>query len=155
VSDSRRSRLPRPLISACLVLAIASLSVSACKEVESEEAAGYEPATLTAVKGKGDDYKQVTFTKEGADRVDLQTATVRSSGDRAVIPYAALIYNDEAKTFVYTSPKSLTYLREAVKVDRIEGDRVLLSDGPPSSTKVVTVGATEVYGAEVDIAGSH
>ena len=83
------------------------MSLSACKEVEEESAAGYEPAKLEAIKGKSEDVQRVTFTKEGAARVDLQTATVRRSGRHTVVPYEALIYNDEAKTFVYTSPKPL------------------------------------------------
>ena len=138
-----------------VLVVIAALSASACKEVEEESAAGYEPATLSPIKGKSEDYKRVTFTKEGAARTDLRTAEVRRSGRREVVPYAALIYNDEAKTFVYTSPKPLSFERVPVEVDRIEGDRVLLSDGPKAGTKVVTVGATEVYGAELEIAASH
>jgi hypothetical protein len=42
-----------------------------------------------------------------------------------------------------------------VEVDRVERDRVLLTDGPPAGSEVVTVGATEVYGAELEIAGGH
>jgi len=42
-----------------------------------------------------------------------------------------------------------------VKVDRVEGDRVLLTRGPRPGTRVVTVGATEVYGAENEIEGGH
>ena len=97
----------------------------------------------------------MTFTKEGAARTDLRTAEVRRRGRREVVPYAALIYNDEAKTFVYASPKPLSFERIPVEVDRIEGDRVLLWEGPKPGTKVVTVGATEVYGAELEIAASH
>ena len=127
----------------------------AATEVEEESAAGYEPTKLEPIKGKSEDYQRVTFTKEGAARTDLQTDKVSRSGDRKVIPYEALIYNDEAKTFVYTTSKPLSYEREPITVDRIEGDRVLLSKGPAVGTKVVTVGASEVYGAELDIAGSH
>ena len=134
---------------------IAALSFTACKEVEEESAAGYEPATLEAVKGKSDDFKRVNFTKEGASRVDVRTTIVRRSGGDKVVPYESLIYNDEAKTFVYTSPKALAYERVPVTVDRIEGKRVLLSKGPAVGTKVVTVGVTEVYGTELEIAGSH
>ena len=133
----------------------AALSFSACKEVEEESAAGYEPATLEPVKGKSEDYKRVKFTQEGADRTAVRTATVRASNGQKVVPYEALIYNDEAKTFVYTSPKALEYERVPVTVDRIEGNRVLLSKGPATGTDVVTVGATEVYGTELEIAGSH
>jgi hypothetical protein len=133
----------------------AALSFSACKEVEEESAGGYEPATLEPVKGKSEDYKRVVFTQEGADRTAVRTATVRASGGHEVVPYESLIYNDEAKTFVYTSPKALEYERVPVTVDRIEGNQVLLSKGPAAGTEVVTVGATEVYGTELEIAGSH
>lgn len=143
-------------MSAALVLVVAGMSLSACKEVEEESAGAYEPSKLEAVKGaKEDDAKRIVFTKEGAARTALRTAKVRRSGDGTVVPYEALIYNDEAKTFVYTSPKPLSYLRAAVKVDRIEGNRVYLSEGPPAGATVVTVGATEVYGTETEIAGSH
>jgi hypothetical protein len=120
--------------------------MAGCTEVETESATGYEPSTLEPVKGN-EDLKRVTFTAEGAKRVDLQTASVR----RNVVPYAALLYDPEGKTYVYTSPKPLEYLREEVKVDRIEGDRVLLSRGPPAGTRVVTVGAAEVYGTELEV----
>jgi hypothetical protein len=140
----------RELALAGLVLAIAALPLAGCTEVETETATGYEPSTLEPVKGN-DDLHLVTFTEEGAKRVDLQTAAVRRSGAHQVVPYAALIYNPEGKTYVYTSPKPLEYLRAEVKVDRIEGDRVLLSRGPPAGTRVVTVGAAEVYGTELEV----
>jgi hypothetical protein len=137
---------PRRLALAGLVVATAALPVAGCTEVETETATGYEPSTLEPVKGNKD-IQRVTFTAEGARRVDLQTASVR----RNVVPYAALIYDPEGKTYVYTSPKPLEYLREEVKVDRIEGDRVLVSRGPPAGTEVVTVGAAEVYGTELEV----
>ena len=138
----------------CTGLAVvAALSLSACKEIEEESAEGYQPSKLEAVKGGGeDDLQRITFTKEGADRVHLKTDEVRRAGNKKVIPYEALIYNDEAKTFVYTSPKPREFLHAEVTVDRIEGNRVLLSDGPPAGTKIVTVGATEVYGTEIEMA---
>jgi hypothetical protein len=150
-----RQNTRRPRLAVVALVLIAGFALSACKEIDEESTAGYEPAKLSAIKGKSEDYQRVTFTKEGAARTDVQTAEVRRSGKHTVVPYAALIYNDEAKTFVYTSPESLSYERVPVKVDRIAEDRVLLSDGPKAGTKVVTVGATEVYGTELDIAGSH
>ena len=140
------------LLTAGLV-AIAGLSFSACKEVETETATGYEPAKLTEVKGN-EDLKVVTFTKEGAERTGVETEKVRQEGGRKVVPYAALVYDPEGKTFVYTSPKPLTYLREPVKVTRVEGQRVIVSDGPSAGTDVVTVGTAEVYGTELEVA-SH
>lgn len=141
---------PRRVTLVSLVLATAALPIAGCTEVETETATGYEPSTLEPVKGN-DDLHRVTFTEEGARRVDLQTAAVRRSGKHKVVPYAALLYDPEGKTYVYTSPKPLEYLREEVKVDRIEGQRVLVSRGPPAGTEVVTVGAAEVYGTELEV----
>lgn len=146
-------RLPR-LLSAGLVVVVSGLALAGCAEVETEVAVGYQPATVEPLEGN-DDVKRVTFTAEGAKRTGVQTADVRDNGDRIVVPYAAVIYDPEGKTFVYTSAKPLTYVREEVKVERIEGDRAFLTDGPPAGTEVVTVGVAEVYGAELGIGGGH
>jgi hypothetical protein len=135
------------------VLACAGLSVSACTEVESAAVEGYEPAHLKEVKGS--DIPLVEFTKEGAERTDLKTAPIVQRGARQVMPYQALIYDPEGKTWVYTVTEPLTFKRTEVVVDRITHDRVLLRSGPPAGTDVVTVGAAEVYGAELEVAGSH
>jgi hypothetical protein len=145
---SKRARL------ACGVgVLVAGLALAGCTEVESESATGYEPAKLELVKGRSD-LQRVTFTAEGARRIGLRTARVRRSARHKLVPYAALLYDPEGKTYVYTSPRALEYLRAEVHVHRIDGDRVLLSDGPPAGTEVVTVGATEVYGTEREVA-SH
>ena len=147
---SRRSKAGTHFACAGLVLALVALPVAGCTEVETESATGYEPSTLKPVKGE-EDLQRVTFTEEGAKRVDLQTAAVRRNGKDTVVPYAALIYSPDGKTYVYTSPNRLEYLREEVEVDRIEGNRVLLSGGPSPGTEVVTVGAAEVYGTELEV----
>jgi hypothetical protein len=136
-----------------LALIVAGVALSGCTEVEPAEEAGYEPAKVQDVEGS--ELKQVTLTAEGAERTGLQTAPVRRSGDHRVVPYTALIYDGEGRTFVYTAQQPRSFLRAAVVVDRIEGDRVLLADGPAAGSRVVTVGATEVYGTELDVAGSH
>jgi hypothetical protein len=147
---SRPCRRRSPLAWAGLVSIAAAIALGSCTEVETESATGYEPAALEPVKGS-EDLQRVTFTEEGAKRVGLKTAEVSRNGKRLVAPYAALLYDPEGKTYVYTNPKPLEYLRAPVEVDRIEGDRVLLTDGPPAGTKVVTVGVTEVYGTELDV----
>lgn len=132
------------------MLAVAALAVSGCTEVESKSEEGYQPAKLTEIKGE-DELKLVTFTAEGARRVGLETAQVKRNGKGKVIPYESMLYDAEGKTHVYTSPKPLEYIREEVKVDRITGDRVYLSDGPPAGTEVVTTGVVQVYGTELEI----
>jgi hypothetical protein len=143
----------RRLPAAALSLVLAGLSLVGCAEVEETTPAGYEPSHVEPVKGS--DLKTVTFTAEGARRTGLKTATVERSDGTRVVPYASLIYDGEGQSYVYTSPKPLTYVRAPVVVDRIDGRRALLKRGPPAESEVVTVGASEVYGAELEIAGSH
>jgi hypothetical protein len=146
---STRSRL------LCVVLAVCAMSLSACKEIELEAAdTGYEPATLAPVAGS-DDVTRVTFTAESAARAGVRLAEIRRSGGHKVAPYAALLYDPAGKTYIYASSGPLTFIRRQVQVARIDGDVVVLAAGPPVHTKVVTVGAAEVYGAELDVAGSH
>jgi hypothetical protein len=140
-------------VSAGFVLAIVALSLSACSEVEERSSGGYEPATLESVEGA--DVTRVTFTAEGARRTGLQTARVRQRGRHRIVPYTALIYDGAGKAYVYTSPRPRTFLRAEVQVGRIQSERVLLVDGPPAGSDVVTVGAAQVYGAELEIAGGH
>jgi hypothetical protein len=132
---------------AALALAVAALALGGCKEVETESATGYQPSKLESV-GEG---QRVTFTAEGARRVGLRTEAVVRRGRRLLVPYSALLYDAQGKTYVYTSPRRLRYLRRQVEVDRIEADRVFLSSGPPAGTRVVTTGVTEVYGTELEV----
>ena len=136
-----------------LAAAVALVLGAGCAEVESSSSGGYEPAHVEPL-GDGD-AKVVTFTKEGARRTGLRTARVEQRGGTRSVPYAALIYDGQGNSLVYTSPEPLTYLRAEIRVRRVVGDRVLLTDGPPAGTRVVTVGASEVYGTELEIAGSH
>ena len=40
------------------------------------------------------------------------------------------------------------FVRQAVVVEHIDGDRVILAEGPPTGTVVATVGVTQLMGAE-------
>jgi len=136
---SRRARLA-PI---ALALALVAPALAGCTEVESESASGYEPSKLANAR--------VTFTPEAARRTGLRTGVVRRSGSGVAVPYAALLYGPDGRTYVYSSPRPLRYVRERVRVRRIHGDRVVLTRGPRAGTRVVTVGAAEVYGTELEV----
>jgi hypothetical protein len=146
----------RQLRAACtgLVLIAAGISLSACGEASTgydyETASHHEPAKLEPIKGT--DVQRVIFDAEAAKRVGLQTAPIRQNGEGRSMPYAALIYDAEGNTYAYTAPEPLTFVRKEIEIDRVDGDSVVLSDGPPAGTKVVTVGASEVYGTEFEVA---
>ena len=87
-----------------------------------------------------------------AERVGLKTAPIRQNGQGTVLPHSAVIYDADGETFTYTSPEPQTYVRQKIVIDDVVGDSVMLSDGPPAGTEVVTVGAAEVYGTEFEVA---
>ena len=146
----------RQLRAACagLVLIAGVVSLSACGEASSgydyETASHHVPAKLEPIKGT--DVQRVIFDAEAAKRVGLKTAPIRENGQGTVIPYDAVIYGADGKTYAYKAPKPLTYVRQEIDVDHVAGDSVMLSDGPPAGTEVVTVGAAEVYGTEFEVA---
>jgi hypothetical protein len=141
--------MPATSRSLALALVAGALGLAGCTQVEEFESTA-EPTSVTPVKGQ-DDIQQVTFTADAARRVGLRTVAVRPSGSRMSIPYAALIYNEEGKTYTYVSRKPLVFVRVPIAVDRIAGDRVLLRHGPPTGTRVVTTGAAEIYSAEFGV----
>jgi hypothetical protein len=61
-----------------------------------------------------------------------------------------VLYDTEGKTWTYTNPEPLVFVRHLVTIDHIDGDKAFLADGPPAGTKVVTVGAAELYGSEFE-----
>ena len=148
----------RRLQVACLglVLVAASVLLSACRQTVETSTDAYEadkPAEpVSRVEPiKGTDLKLVKFSALGAKKIGLQTAVIRRDGEQEVMPYAAVLYDSEGKAFTYTSPEPLTFVRKEIKVDHADGDRAVLSEGPPVGTRVVTTGAEEVYGTEVGV----
>ena len=108
---------------------------------------GDKVAPVKLEKIEGTDFQRVILTEKAVERINVQTAIV--SGN--TVPYAAVIYDTEGKTWVYTSPAPLTFVREPIMVERIEGDQAILSQGLKEGTSVVTLGVSELYGAETGV----
>ncbi len=134
-----------------LLVAALAVGVSACSRGQAaDEETGYRDAKVEAVKGT--DLSRVTLSQQAADRLGIQTAQVRAGpAGRTIIPYAAVLYDETGDTWTFTSPQPLTYLRHQIEVDLIQGNRALLSAGPPVGTTVVTVGAAELLGTELGV----
>ena len=122
---------------------------------------GQRPAQASVVEAakiepiEGTELNRLTLTARAAERLDIQTFPVVeeqvAGGTRKVIPYAAVIYGLKGDTWVYTSPAPLTFVRQPISVEYINGAKVVLLDGPPAGTEVVTVGVAELYGADTGI----
>lgn len=118
----------------------------------SASATAEEPAVVEEIKGS--DLLRITLSSKAMQRLDVQTAAVRditvNGKQRTVVPYAAVLYDPEGHTWVYKSPKARTFIRARITVATIDGARAILSAGPVSGTRVVTVGGQELFGTEID-----
>ena len=90
---------------------------------------------------------------EAETNLDIQTAPVRKAarGSGLVVPYAAVVYGADGETWTYMSPEPQTFERASILIDRIDGGKAFLSDGPRPGTQVVTQGAPELLGVEIGI----
>ena len=140
------------------ILIIASLLTAVACTATSSRATKEEPATVEPIEGT--DLSRVILTAKASERLGIETALVRQAevgpagGEaalRKVIPYAAVLYDPNGNTFVYTNGEPFTFVRAPITVDYIEGELAILHDGPPSGTAVVTVGAAELYGTEFGV----
>ena len=120
------------------------LVLSGCGAQE-KKAEKISPSKLEKIDGT--ELSRVILTEKAAQRIGLQTVSVSGT----TIPYAAVVYDTEGNTWVYTNPKPLTFVRAPVAIDHIEGDIAVLSKGLEKEIAVVTMGVAELYGAETGV----
>lgn len=135
-----------PVLACCMTL-------GACETAAVKATEVVKPAHVEAIAGS--ELHKVTLSPRAAERLDIKTErvqeTVIGGAKRKVVPYASVLYDAQGATWVYTSPEPLVFVRHAIRVEYITGDRAVLSQGPPAGTAVVTVGAAELFGAEFEI----
>ena len=112
------------------------------------------PAEVETIEGS--ELSRITLSEQAAQRLGIATeAVTETASDLLAIPYAAVLYDAEGKTWAYESPDENVFVRSEIVVDRIEGELAYLAEGPPVGTEVVTVGAAELYGTETGVGGGH
>jgi hypothetical protein len=148
---NRRTTL-RKAVLGCVV-AVAVATSAGCAEIESVTAEPYEPAALESTGP--DKPARVILTEEAVDRVALQTTEVKALGKDLTVDHAALVFDKAGKPWVFSVVGPRTYVRATVTIKEVQDNVVTLSAGPPAGTQVVTVGAIELWGAELGIAGKH
>jgi len=125
-----------------------ALAVSGCKSDKVTEV--HHPAKLVESGTEG--IMQVVLEAQALERIGLQTTQVRQENvggsSRLVVPYGAILYDTKGDAWTFTNPEPRTYVRARISVETVDGDRAILTEGPPAGTTVVTVGATQLMGAE-------
>ncbi len=133
------------------LIAVGGLQLSACRETAADAAAEVEhAATVEAVKGTN--LHRVILDAKAGERLGIETASVQDArGQTMVVPYSAVLYDPQGRTWVYTNAEPMTFVRHRIHVEFIKGNMAVLSDGPASGTEIVTVGAAELYGTEFGV----
>jgi hypothetical protein len=136
-----------------VVAVVAAASLTGCAEIEVPMAEPYEPAHLESTGPNQP--ARVILTEEAVHRVELQTTKVRLEDGDLEVEHAALVFDKRGKPWVFMVVGPQTYVRAPVEIKEIDDELMILASGPPPGTEVVTVGAIELWGTELQIAGSH
>ena len=134
------------------VLVVVSMTIAACGSAAPKPSA---EAAVTVDKIDGSDLKKLTLSEHAAQRLGLTTTEVAASGAETTVPYSAILYDKAGATWAYTNPEGLVFVRAEVTVDRVTQGVAYLDEGPDPGTKVVTVGAAELWGVETGVGGGH
>jgi hypothetical protein len=141
----RRTRRKAAL--SALTALLVPLILAGCAKVPGEEEEGEKAATVEKIGDTGQ--SRVILLDEAAKRLGIETAEIAPlEGQRESVPYSAVIYDAEGHSWVFTTSEDLAYVKQPVTIDRIDGDRAILTEGPAVGTAVVSQGAAELFGVE-------
>jgi hypothetical protein len=132
------------------LLLAGSLVLTGCSPAE-ETSASHADEHATVEHVEGADVARVSLSEPAVRRLGIRTEPVLTAGRSTSVPYAALVYSADGGTWVYAVAGNRVFERQAVVVGRVEGPAVLLAQGPPAGTDVVTTGAAELLGTELDV----
>jgi hypothetical protein len=146
-------------------LAVVSIGLAGCGVAKSEygEVSQSGPAQVEPLQNNSD-INRVTLTPDAAAKLGVRTAAASAAvmpastdataaAPEVMVPSSAVIYDKDGKTWIYIVDGQRSFQREAVTVERIDGDTAVLTSGPKPGVDVVTVGAQELLGAELGVAG--
>jgi cobalt-zinc-cadmium efflux system membrane fusion protein len=81
------------------------------------------------------------------ERVAVQVP-LRTTETGLVVPESAVLYDIHGATWAYEDQGAGRFVRHRIEIERRAGDRAVVSRGLAAGTKVVTVGAAELFGTE-------
>jgi membrane fusion protein, heavy metal efflux system len=77
------------------------------------------------------------------------TLPLKAEGESLTVPWSAVLHDIHGGTWVYEALGGQKFVRRRVQVRYIVGETAVLASGPPPGTRVVAVGAAELFGTEV------
>jgi hypothetical protein len=143
-----------------MLVVAAGVALAGCGAAPSTSSSGQaeKPAKVEAIAGKN--VKSVTLTEQADKRLGIETVTIAAppagNAAKALVPYSAVVYSADGKSWVFTVTKPRTYVRESVVVANVgglKGSDAFLAESPAVGTTIVKTGVVELYGAELGVGG--
>ncbi len=132
---------------AVVVVLLAAFGVGGCGSVKTAPT----PPSSRLVRVPGSPAGKIILSATGAQRIGLQTEPAGVNAKSVTVPDSAVIYAPSGQTYVFSNPARLTYTEVPITVGHISGNVVYLTQGPAPGTRVVTVGAEELYGVQTGV----
>jgi cobalt-zinc-cadmium efflux system membrane fusion protein len=105
-----------------------------------------DAATATARLFYEFDNAEQRFTP--GQRVAVDLPIVGQTEPRLVAPYSAVVHDVLGGSWVYVAKSPTEFERVRVEVERVLGDRCVLTRGPKAGTPLVIEGTAEIFGTE-------
>ena len=144
---SRRIRVGLTLAAVATALLSAGCAGGGPEEEESVELFQTKLVELDDFPG----HHSVTFSKTGVERADVGTTPVTAGDGHSELPDAALLYNADGSTFVYTATGPRTYTYTPIKLIGADDGTIIFTGGPKPGAPVVTSGVPQVHGADIQL----
>jgi hypothetical protein len=149
------SKRPASLASAAAAIAL----LTGCSVASAHE--DPPPATVKSIPGS--EVKQLLLTPQAIHRLGIRTVAIRTAqasldgrhGTYRVIPYSAVVYDNDGSTWAFVNTAPRTFVRQRITVGAIQGSTAVLTAGPAAGAAVVTVAAPELLGTEYNISGEE
>jgi hypothetical protein len=135
--------------------------VAGCTAADEPKGDSVGDTSAQVEPGNGSSPATITLTEDAEDRLGLETSVVvagpapERTSTTLVIPYSAVVYDAEGDAWVFAATAARTYQRAPIVIDTITANSAILTRGPAPGTAVVTVGASELVGAEAGISGEE
>ena len=110
------------------------------------------PPSADAAAASVDFYYELpaATTRRPGERVQVFLSTNENT-EMTVVPFSAIVFDTLGGAWVYAEKAEHAYERHRVDISRIEDDFAVLAKGPAASTRIVQIGASELFGVEFGV----
>src|SRR5687768_1596760 len=94
-----------------LAVVVAAAPLAACA-ADPVAPPAEEPATVEEIEGS--ELSRITLSAKAVERLGIETEPVVEDGSRLTLPYAAVLYDSEGRTWAYATPDENVFVRHEI-----------------------------------------